>query len=400
MAGFFALLKGCFPLRKRSALLCILAAVTLCFCTALAGEKTQITVAEQEIALTGGSVRYPRLEGFADDGLADGINRQVLAAFDVEALLARLTLLGNSDVRLSTAYGYSESALAGMVFSCAFEAEGPVTDSRRTHVYSAANIDLYTGAVIGLDDLFVDTDAATAALESYMWDVVAPEMSAHLQNSDLTPLPDIFTVDAAGITFYYPIRQLSTLSDRAGAVTVLWCELLPHLKLGEGTILWRIGAEGMVTTAARETVEAALSGGNLPGIPVVLGGNMRDATDAYGMLADPDLYEDGRMFQLEHSAFRSVYLLTDALSEEWDNSVIRGIRADRMNLCGLMTGITTMDEWRACLGMPDATVTLDWERADAYRLEAGVSDYYTIGEYQLRLHAGEDGVLRSVFLIE
>ena len=127
---------------------------------------------------------------------------------------------------------------------------------------------------------------------------------------------------------------------------------------------------------------------------------MKEAVDTYRELADSDFYQDGRLFQLEDAAFRGVFPLTDNLSESWDTSIIRGIRADRANVRGLMCGVTTVGQWRAVLGTPDATVVLDADAADAYRLEAGTSDYYTAGEHQLRLHADESGVLRALFLLD
>ena len=59
-----------------------------------------------------------------------------------------------------------------------------------------------------------------------------------------------------------------------------------------------------------------------------------------------------------------------------------------------------MDAWRAALGEPEATVVTGPELADSWRIVPGVSDYYTLGNYRLRLHADEEGVLRSVFLMQ
>ena len=359
-----------------------------------------LTVNDAGLELGAGSVHYPQLTGFGDPLLEATVNQAILDAGAIGARLDRLALLIGQEESIKTTYAYDAEAFAGGVFSCVFDTTGLVDSMRGTHVYTAASIDLTTGMPVTLADLFVDKAAAVAAIEALMWDSVAPELSAHLQNSELTPLPDVFTISDTGITFWYPIRQLSTLSDRAGAVTVLWCEVLEHLRLGEGTILRRIGAEANVAPGTKEQLTAALAGRAIPGVPAVLGGSMQALTDTYRMLADADFYEGGRLFQLEDSAFRGVYVLTDALTEEWDNSVVHGVRADRVNVCGLMCGATTIDQWRAMLGAPDATVTLDGDAADAYRLTAGTSDYYTIGDDQLRLHADESGVLRSLFLMD
>ena len=46
----------------------------------------------------------------------------------------------------------------------------------------------------------------------------------------------------------------------------------------------------------------------------------------------------------------------------------------------------------------DTTLTVDEARAESWRIVPGISDYYTFGDYRLRLHADENGILRSVFL--
>lgn len=358
------------------------------------------TVTDAGADLPGGSIHYPQVTGMADEEKQAAVNAAILDAGQMEARLNRAALLGSSPVKLDVTYTVSQDALAGAVLSCVFTAAGAVEDSRATHVYTTANMDLLDGSAITLADIFTDEAQARAAIESYLWESVAPELSAHLQNSDLTPLPEAFTIDAAGITFYYPIAQLSTLSDRAGAVQLAWCELREHLRLGEGTVLRRIGAEDMVILSSRERIEQAAKAGELPGLPVKLGGSLREATDAHRMLVDPDLYEDGRLFQLEDAAFRTVYLMTDRLTEGWDNSLIQGIRLDRGNLWGLCVGQTSQEAWRQLLGEPDATVTLDAEKADGQRLPAGVSDYYQLGENRLRLHADESGTLVSLMLMQ
>ena len=48
-------------------------------------------------------------------------------------------------------------------------------------------------------------------------------------------------------------------------------------------------------------------------------------TDA-ALRSDPDYFPGGRFFHLEDDAFRGAYVLTDALLETWDHSVVQGIR--------------------------------------------------------------------------
>ncbi len=369
-------------------------------CLALAEEDASgMTLADAGIDLPGGSIHYPQIQG-ADEALTSAVNQALLDAGQISERLDRATLLTSSAVKLNVSWQSDEQALNGQVLSVVFTAEGAVTDTRSTWVYSTLNMDVSSGESITWADLFEDEKAAREAIAAYLEDEIAPELSAHLQNSELTPLPQDFTLDASGMTLYYPIRQLSTLSDRAGAVHLSWCEMLPYLKLGENTVLRRIGAEDMVTLTDGEKIREMAGGDSLPGIPAKLGDSMQTLVDQWDLLIDPDLYENGRLISLDGAAFRSVYLMTDRLTETFTNSVVQGIRMDRGNAYGLCIGKTTRDEWRQVLGEADSIVTVDADMADSQRLCVGESDYYQCGTHTLRLHADENGVLVSLMLLE
>ncbi len=354
-------------------------------------------VNRQGLQLGEGYVYYPQVTGMEDEVLQQKVNDTLLKATGAEELLTRLALTMQSAEPLQV--DYTETWL-GDVLSVVVKATGPVENARATQRWYTANVDLTTGESIELDDLFVDAQAARLALEESLEWGLAPLMSAHLRNCQLTPLPETFGLSASGLTLYYPLEQLSTLSDQAGKVSVKWCEMLEHLKLGEGSILRRIGAEAMLTlnessaASIRETVES----GVLPGIPVKLGDSVQAAVDEYKLLIDPDLYENGRMIQLEDGAFLDVYLLTDSLTDSWENSVVQGIRADQINLYGLMTDVTTQEQWRSVLGEPDATVEVDDVKAEANRILPGYSDYYNYDGVQLRLHANDEEVLTTLII--
>ncbi len=364
---------------------------------ALTSACAETTVTRQGLALGEGYVYYPQVEGMEDAEVQEKVNAVLRASTGAETLLTRLALTMHSATPLQVDFTHQ---LMGDVLSVTALATGPVENDRATQVWYAANIDLTTGEAITFEDIFADAEAAHLELEEQLEWGIAPLLSAHLRNSQLTPLPETFGLSEAGLTLYYPMEQLSTLSDRAGTVTFRWCELLEYLKLGEGTILSRIGAERMVTLdeTSAEAIRTAVESCQLPGIPVKLGGSVQDAVDAYRLLIDPDLYENGRMMQLEDGAFGSVYLLTDSLTDGWEHSVIQGIRADQMNLYGLMTDVTTQAEWRSVLGEPDATVEVDDLKAEANRILPGNSDYYNFDGVQLRLHANDEGVLASLFI--
>ena len=380
-------------------LLSLLLILTMTLTSAALAEQTGPALVDGGLELADSSVRYPQLTGMADEALQQQLNERILASGDIENRLSRLALLMQSPVSMQVTW---QATLEGDVLSLVFSALGAVVEERPTHIWSALNVDLTSGSDIAFEQLFTDEESLRRDLEEYLDYGVGPELSAHLRNSELTPVPEVFGLTETGLTLYYPVERLSTLSDRAGAVTILWYELQEHLRLEDDDILTRIGARAMLTPApdSGEKIRAALEAGTIPGVPVTLGGSVQEATDAYRMLTDPDLYQDGRMFALEDAAFRQVWLLTDALTEKtWDKSVIKGLRADRFNLWGLYPGLDRQDV-EAMLGQPDAKLTVDADMADAYRLVPGESLYYNYTGVQLRLHFDAEGLLTSLIITQ
>ena len=364
-------------------------------CSSAPAEASSASVSEGGLELMGSSVRYPQVTGLEDETLQQQVNQSIQQSLGVPALLSRLAMVMNAPVPLTASY---EAQITGNVFTAVLSASGPVLNDRTTHVWYAANVDLEDGSLITLADLFADPEAALAAISDELDFTIAPDLSAHLRNSALTPVPEVFSISDTGLTLYYPIDQLSTLSDRAGAVTFLWTELRDYLVLEEGSVLDRIGAKAMLEGNA-DAIRTAAEAGRLPGIPVALGSSMQEAVDTYRMLTDPDLYQDGRMFALEAAAFRQAWVLTDALTEGWDHSVVKGLRTDRICLYGLYTGMSRSDA-QLILGAPAASVHLDQEAAEGYRLNPGVSDYYNYTGAQLRLHFDGEEKLQSLMITQ
>lgn len=362
---------------------------------ALAEDTAAVT--DVALDLLGSSIHYPQLTGLDDADMQSAVNAAIMEAGAINERLTRMAALANAPVKLNVSYACT---LAGEVFSCAILADGAVETSRSTQVWSTLNVDLRTGQEITFADLFTDADAASEAIAAYLDEQVTPELSAHLAAGTLTPVPATFSLSPTGLTLYYDINDFRTLSDRAGTVTLLWTELQPYLRLDADDVLTALGASVHLTldeTSAARMADA-LADGALPGLPAAIGQPMQALIDRYALLNDPDIYEGGRMIALEDGAFRKVWLLTDALTEHFDQSVVQGIRADRLNFFGLCTGETTLDAWRAALGEPETTLRVDDSRADSWRIVPGTSDYYHLGGYRLRLHADEAGVLRTVFL--
>lgn len=359
-----------------------------------------VSLTEMSLALGNSVVRYPAADGIADETLRQAVDEQMKTGLDTDTYLNRMmTLISEETLRIETAW---EGAVLGDVISCVVSAEGALADSRSTHRWTWINIDLRDGHEITLDELFADGEAAREALEEYLDFEVAPELSAHLANSELTPLPDGFRLERTGLTLLYPVNRLSTLRDRAGAVKIGWNEIREYLDNGEDGIPARIGAAEMMTLddKSAERIREMAESGRLPDIPVKIGEGLKALTDHYHLLTDPDVYEGGRLFALEGACFRNVFLMTDFLSEKWDDSIVQGIRMDRGCAWGLCIGETAREDWRAALGEPDAETGLEAEKAEANRMEPGACDYYNFGNYQLRLYCDMDGVLSSIVLTE
>ena len=351
------------------------------------------------------SISYPQLTGMTDEALQNDINQRILAAGDIENLLARLPLMMSGEVPMTIRW---EGGLYGDWLSVAICASGPIApDGRTTQVWASVNCNITDGRELTLQDLTDPLPSDSELLTTYLsdlleWDI-APELSAHLENSAVTPLPDTWRMDATGLTLYYPIDQLSTLHSQAGVIQLCWYELAPVLNTFavEGNPLYDMGALDYLTAGdhTRSALFAACEKGQLPGLPVTIGEALQPLTDRYGLLTDPDLCQGGRLFSLEGGLWRNVQLLTDSLHDKtWEDSTVNGIRADRISLYGLCTGLTTRNDWQEVLGEPDYTVTIDADTADAWRMVPGVSDYYQVGPHTLQLHADEVGVLVTVML--
>ena len=378
-------------------ILCVAAILLLAAGPALADD---VSLTEMSLALGSSVVRYPAADGIADETLREAVDEKMKAGLDTDTYLGRMmTLISEETLRIETTW---EGSVLGDVISCVVSAEGALADSRSTHRWTWTNIDLRDGHEINLDELFADGEAARAALEEYLDFEVAPELSAHLANSELTPLPDGFRLEQTGLTLLYPVNRLSTLRDRAGAVKIGWNEIRGYLDDGEDGIPARIGAAEMMTLddESAERIREMAESGRLPDIPVEIGEGLKALTDHYHMLTDPDVYEGGRLFALEGACFRNVFLMTDFLSEKWDDSIVQGIRMDRGCAWGLCIGETAREDWRTALGEPDAETELDADKAEANRMEPGACDYYNFGNYQLRLYCNGDGILSSIVLTE
>ena len=372
------------------------------------GEEASLDWFEEKgLTLGENSVLYPAVrEGKIEDSLRERINGQILEDGRITEYVTRISqLISGGSLRVQW-----HGMVLGTVFSFAVSAEGAVTTPRSTYIWSAGNIDLRDSHEVAWEDLFADPDKARNAIEAYLEDEVAPELSAYLLNSQLIPVPEMFYITERGLVLLYSVDQLSTLSDRAGDILIPWHVVRDQLNLREegyfaamGLTSWLAPEKDASMEKLKEMtvrVQEATAEGIIPGIPVRLGDRMQKLTDEWHLLIDPDVYALGRFFSLEGSVFRGIFLMTDYLSESWENSLVDGIRMDVGSFYGLTVGDTTRETWRLALGEPEHTIDMDEEQAEAYRTVPGSRDYYVFGEHRLQLHADEKGILSSIILSE
>ena len=363
-----------------------------------AGIAEGAVVEEKALELAGSSMRFPAVSGMEDEALQQAVNARIREDLGVDGYLQRMNAVISDDTRSITVNW--EGGIAGDVFSALLDAESAVTNLPGSYTWTCSNIDLRDGHEIEFGELFIDEQAAREALESYLEETAAPELSPHLGNSALTPLPEMFMIGPTGLTLLYDAKQLNTLTDRAGAVKIAWNEIRDQADWSEDGIPARIGAAEMVnlTEDSVPKLREMTESGQFPDIPVKLGDNVKEWTDRLHLLTDPEEYSGGRMFAPEGAAYRNVYLLSDAVNSSWDESLVQGIRMDRGCVWGLCVGETKAEDWHALMGEPDYTVTLDEEGAEYARTVPGTCDYYLFGEYRLQLQADTDGVLASITL--
>lgn len=360
--------------------------------------RADAVLEEKTLALGESRITWPQVAALGDAELEDRVNRTILAEGRITDRLTRMSQL-ISDGWIRTDW---QGGITGNLLSISLLTEGMVETRRETSVWTAVNLDLTDGAPLSWRQLFRDPQEAETALAARLEEIAASDLSAMLLSREVTPLPELFRMDRGGLTFLYPADQLCTLHDRAGDIHLAWCEIRDLLNPDPGGLANRLGVpeELTLTEAGASRIQAMTESGRLPGLPVKVGDPLSPLVEKWHLATDPDLYEGGRLFSLEGGCFRRIYLMTDYLSEDWDQSIVQGIRADRGNYAGLCIGETKAPAWRALLGEPDATIRIDEEKAEWNRTEPGSCDYYSWGSYQLRLQCNTDETLISIQLTE
>ena len=367
-----------------------------------AAESTTATPTVREVAfvISDSSIRYPQLEGLTNADIQETINNLIVEKANITQRMVTLSTLKAGGTGLAVSY---DAYLGGGIFSTVISAKGILDQGRNSHAYTALSFDLATGRELTLADLFTKPQEAVAYMEQTLQSTYLEELSNYLENSALTPLPiDSFTLDADGITFYYPYAQFALLSGYCGAAQFTYDELASFLLAGKGSLPERLNVlpQSLDDQTARDKIVQTMEAGELPHISVKLGDRMTDLISRYRLLREPDRYPGGRYCQFEAPAFRQVLVLTDTLTTGYEQSTVEGIMCFRGNLFGICIGETAIARWREILGEPESTVAFDEALAYDYGLPTGTADYYNLGGHQLMLYADSTDTLFAVRLTQ
>ena len=361
-------------------------------------ENSTPTIKDVTMEIGENAIRYPQLESLEDATVQEHINDAIVEQASIAQRMVTLTTLQDGGTGLDVHY---DAYLANGIFSTVISAKGILDNGRNGQVYTALTFDLTTGDAVALSDLFVDADQAIAKMVAIVESTYLDELSSYMQYNELTPLPiSNFYIDADGITFYYPYRQFSLVSGYCGAAQFQFSELTGLLRTDADSLPVKVGIQPQTysDSETKAQIEASVRKGSLPHIQATIGDAMDTLIQTYRLLREPDQYPGGRYFQLEAPMFRQMLVLSDALTSGWDASVVTGLLSFRADLYGIQTGVTPQTRWREILGTPTSTVAFDETMAFDYGLPVGTADYYTIGERQLLLYAGENGLLYAVRL--
>lgn len=357
------------------------------------GEMLQVSLTRQEAGSS--YIVLPQLSGHPDAAVQEQINAAIYEDGGYAGFDQMLSALSDSGTGLQlTAEATIIDGKNGLgLLSILLFASGKIGPGRPGYRAIPLMYDLSAGRRILPNDVFFEENAAQTALDELVAKEVEPAISDYLSPEGLYPVPiSQFLIDESGITFYYEQQNYTTLAGRSGAVNFHWDEIAPLINRTEGSYLSALALNDRADDAAKK-IEACVTAGSLPGLPVRLGDSMEDVLAAYPELHDSETFSLFEKHQLEDARFRETFILAE-------EGLVSGILSTRMNLWGVLTGSSMRDDALGLLGQPAGTLSLDEASAMDFGLEAGTLDSYRRGDNELRLHYDKDGLLKTIWLVK
>ena len=330
-------------------------------------------------------VSYPVLQG--EDAITQKINQDILQSAQIDAYISLLETMSQSSVGLQVQSTFDQ---VGHYVSIVISANGKMLFGPPSQQYYAMMYDLETGDRVPFETLFTQVETALEEIEYIvdyeLWEI----MSTYMDNSDLLPLPDSsFALLHGALVLFYDNDQFSFLSGNSGAVAIKTFDL-------EGLIK----AEFLEETAENplENIKQDIAKAQLPALhslflpKIELLMEAQPLLDALHQTIDPSFHTKGSIYEVEDPLLRGTYFVIDEKGEQ-----VVSIMSNSLDMYGIITGYTTVSQWRAILGEPTSTFTMDEQTAQDNHLVVGTSDIYTFDEgISLKLHATMEGVLYAV----
>ncbi len=343
----------------------------------------------------GKRLAYPQLAGWTDGRVQQMINDDIILSADITShMITFASLTPDSPWGLQVSY---ESYVSEQVVSFVISAEGKMPNNRQGQTNTPLTYHLSSGKPVKFADLFTDPEAAQQWLEEEALRTLGEEISDYEDSAALLPLPvERFSLDAYGITFWYEPEQFTTVGGKAGACRFDYAEL-QSLLLKDG-LPAQMGMLNPEWTAEqqKEAILRTLEAGRLEQLPLALGDAMPQIIANYGLSRTPDEFPGGRYFVMEHPLLRSILLISDAMQNGYDHSVLEGIQLRRGAFCGLLIGDADREHWLSLLGEPEQVIEITENMAYDYNLPIGTCDIYTHGGNAVRFYADDNGLLAAV----
>ena len=267
--------------------------------------------------------------------------------------------------------------------SLRFVQQGKIRFGRYGQTVSCVLIDAMSGEEVSLGEVLGDLDALGSFLDVYVEEKVLPHISTYLDTSELLPVPlDNVYLAQDGLTVHYPADRFSFFSGNCGAIEIKYFELAEVLDI----------ADSAVTQEAAQRVVSVATHGMLLGVKDVwLDMTLNAALAMYGEVTEPDYIAGGEIYEVEEPALRGVQLIAPRDAQE--DTLLTGIRSQRVDMEGIRTGVTARSECIAAFGEPQGSVVLDAATAEDYRVAEGCVDIYTAGAYTLKMYYDINDVL-------
>ena len=339
---------------------------------------------------------YPQLEGMDNTFIQDTINTAVTASLSEHFNTLKVLASGvPGQLVVDSEAAILPSRDGHDVLSILLTAEGRMPQGRNGYSYLPLQFDLANGQALGADAIFQDKNAAAEWLLEDLNNHYADGLSNYLDLSGLSPFPiDRMLLFESGVTFYYPDNQMTLLSGKPAAIHYLYHEMKDILNLDTGSALVNLGTPETLMPNAKtaEKVSTFAAQGKLPGLPVHLGDQLDELINAYHLQYDAEGFPGGEKYQLEDDVFRGTTLLS------YDGATLNGLLSTRMNLGGLITGLSDREAVLAALGQPLMSLPLTVDAAAVYGLPEGSLDNYQYGENVLKLYYDSDSKLYAFWL--